>query len=218
MNQELSSRLEACERANRRLTRIVISMVVSGTIAVAALVTTHANAANPAAQSMRVSELVVVDQKGVERVRISGNVPDAVIHGKRVARGEDAAGIILYDNMGQERSGYLTFDKSGNAGLMLDTRNEQIAYLVADAEDGAALRLRKNNDWFEIRAGDDTVHLNGVRNRVVTFQQPPMSRAAQKKVCVDLKNTRLGPDQMKAACRERMTEYPCRACMTDKEK
>src|SRR5437773_9930158 len=53
--------------------------------------------------SLKVSELVVVDPNGVERVRIGGNVPDAVINGKRIPRGEKAAGVLLYDETGQER-------------------------------------------------------------------------------------------------------------------
>ena len=47
--------------------------------------------------TMRVSELVVVDSKGVERVRIGGDLPDAFISGKRIPRGQQAARVLLYD-------------------------------------------------------------------------------------------------------------------------
>lgn len=73
---------------------------------------------------LRVSEIVVVDSKGAERVRIGGDLPDAIIGGKRVPRGQQAAGVLLYDATGSERSGYVTFEPSGNVGLTLDSRQQ----------------------------------------------------------------------------------------------
>lgn len=92
--------------------------------------------------SLRVSELVVVDSDGVERVRIGVDLPDAVVDGRRLVRGEKAAGVILYDAAGRERSGYATFEPSGNVMLTLDNRqSEQNALFVAGPDNAAALRL-----------------------------------------------------------------------------
>src|SRR5947209_5036273 len=94
----------------RRLER-ALKLVVSGWLLAAAAVALYlapwranAQTAN-APQSLRVSELVVVDPQGVERVRIGGDLPDAVINGKRIPRGEKVAGVMLYDGSGQERGG-----------------------------------------------------------------------------------------------------------------
>lgn len=46
------------------------------------------------AASLTVRELIVVDDAHVARVRISGDVPDAVIDGRRLVRAETAAGLI----------------------------------------------------------------------------------------------------------------------------
>ncbi|UCF04886.1 MAG: hypothetical protein JSV33_13325 [bacterium] len=83
--------------------------------------------------SLRVTEFVVVDEAGVERVRVGGNLPDAVIAGKRVPRGERAAGVLLYDGIGQEHGGYVTWEPSGNVGLTLDSRKGQATLFVAGA-------------------------------------------------------------------------------------
>jgi hypothetical protein len=91
--------------------------------------------------SLRVSELIVVDPKGVERVRIGGDLPDALIDGKRMPRGQKIAGMILYDGTGQKRSGYVTFEPSGNVGLTLDTRREQATAFIAGPNQGSFLRL-----------------------------------------------------------------------------
>src|SRR5438874_8284634 len=56
---------------------------------------------------LTVSELNVVDSKGVVRARIAGNLPETYSNGKPVGRG--AAGVLLYDAAGVERGGYVTF-------------------------------------------------------------------------------------------------------------
>ena len=92
----------------------VAGCVISAAVAVFAFAAWETDAqTSPMPQALRVSELVVVDPKGVERVRIGGDLPDATINGKRVPRGEKAAGVLLYDGSGQERSGYVTFEPSG---------------------------------------------------------------------------------------------------------
>src|SRR5436305_8922399 len=138
-----NSCFEVLERRTRRLERTLrISIgawVGLATLAVCAF-TMRSSPQQPATpQSLKVSELVVVDPKGVERVRIGGDLPDAVINGRRVPRGEKASGVLIYDATGQERGGYVTFDPSGNAALTLDTRRQQVVLLAADPESGAAL-------------------------------------------------------------------------------
>jgi len=68
-----------------------------------------------------------------------GHLPDAIIDGRRVARGENAAGVLLYDQTGTERGGYVTFDGSNVVGLTLDNHGNQAAIFAAgpDPGDGA---------------------------------------------------------------------------------
>src|SRR5262249_734247 len=117
--------LEALERRTRRLEHWLRGSMAAwgggGIVGVWAFtIGSHSQqTGNPT--SLKVSELVVVDPKGVERVRIGGDLPDATINGKRVPRGEKAAGVLLYDTTGQERSGYVTWE-SGNVGLTIRAR------------------------------------------------------------------------------------------------
>src|ERR1043165_359015 len=108
-----------------------------------------------APQSLRVSELVVVDPKGVERVRIGGDLPDAVINGKRIPRGEKVAGVMLYDGSGQERGGYVTFEPSGNVALTLDTKKRQSALSAAGPDSGSALVMWSGPNSVDLRSDED---------------------------------------------------------------
>src|SRR5262245_32016491 len=103
--EELQRRLERCERWNRRLAAVLAFGLVGG-IAVSA---TSLRASAPPPSSMRLTELVIVDDNGVERARLGGNLPEAVIDGQTRSRGDKAAGLLLYDAKGQERGGYVTF-------------------------------------------------------------------------------------------------------------
>ena len=62
-------------------------------------------------RQMRVPPLrdVVVDGKDVIRARLGGDLPDAVMAGRRVSkRGSKAAGVMLYNEEDIERGGYVT--------------------------------------------------------------------------------------------------------------
>jgi hypothetical protein len=168
-----------------------------------------------AANSMRVSELVVVDAKGVERVRIGGELPDAVIGGKRVPRGQQAAGVLLYDAAGNERSGYVTFEPSGNVGLTLDSRKSQVASMIAAPDDNASMfQLWSGKDLIELRSDDDGSRLTAVKNGQVVAQQPVI-----KKLSADMCGAytealaRVKPEQVLSDCRRRFTEEACKACL-----
>src|SRR5256714_2930469 len=130
------SYLEALEQRTRRLERwlriFTCAWLGLAALAVCAF-TTRSTQQTAIPQSLKVSELVVVDPKGVERVRLGGDLPDATINGKRVPRGEKVAGVLLYDTTGQERGGYVTWE-SGNVGLTLDTRKGQAALFAARLE------------------------------------------------------------------------------------
>src|SRR5689334_9457108 len=113
---QLQERLVRCERRNRWLaTFSVLQLVILG---VAGCVTaSHSTAPSP--PSLRVRELTVVDDHGTVRVRIGANLPDPVIRGKQVSRGDPATGVMLYDRTGQERGGYITFERGNQIALTL---------------------------------------------------------------------------------------------------
>src|SRR5688500_2518989 len=131
---------------------------------------------SPAPASLRVSELVVVDPKGVERVRIGGDLPDAIIAGKRVPRGEKAAGVLLYDGSGQERSGYVTFEPSGNVAFTLDTKKEQVVLFAAGPGSGSTLQMWSGGNKMDFRADEDGARYTMTKSGQLAQQQPEIDR------------------------------------------
>ena len=165
-------------------------------------------------RSLSVTELVVVDRNGVPRVRIAGELPDAIINGRPVPRGERAAGIILYDSTGQERSGYVTWEPSGNVGLTLDTKAGQVAVLVAGRESAAALMLWRGPDLIELRSDQNGSRFTAVKNGEVVYQNPEVATLTPGS-CSDYKGarTRVSEEQVLRDCRRRFSEKACRACL-----
>ncbi len=164
--------------------------------------------------SLRVSEIVVVDPKGVERVRIGGDLPDAVIDGKRIPRGQKIAGMILYDGTGQERSGYVTFEPSGNVGLTLDTRREQATAFIAGPDKGSFLRLWHDKDLIELRSDTQGSRLSAVIDGKVSSQQPLIKKISTE-VCQIYRNARsqMTAERLMSECRGRFSEIACQSCL-----
>jgi len=169
---------------------------------------------HPAQSSLRVHELVIVDEAGVERVRIGGELPDAIIGGQRAPRGDEAAGVILYDSTGAERGGYVTFDESGNVGLTLDTRQQQATLFVAGPDGGSALQLWHGNDSVELRSDGEGSRITLVRDGRVLEQNPPV-KAISAEACAEytaaLKQYPL--EFVLQECRRRYTEAACQECL-----
>jgi len=169
--------------------------------------------------SLRVRELVVLDSLGTVRVRLGAHLPDAVTDGKRVRRGEDASGLLLYDDGGRERGGYVTFSPSRNVALTLDTRDRQVALLAADPRNGVAARFWGGSNWVDLRADSAGAHLSIGRSNELVFQQPPLTDAEAAADCGDLKEelTHLSPqppvDKVLAACKQRLPDAVCRKCL-----
>jgi hypothetical protein len=218
MEPNLVARLESCERRQRRL---VLAICVLAALAIALLAewaTTPVHASAPT-DRLQARELVIVDSKGVERVRISGDLPDAVINGKRIPRGEHAAGVMIYDGTGQERGGYVTWDPSGNAGLTLDTRKGQAVLLVAGPTDGAALAIWHGSDTLDMRADPDGARLTGIRQGKLVFQNPEVTSLTDE-TCRDYRDirTRTSAERATRACQGRFNDTACKACLEGNER
>jgi hypothetical protein len=172
-------------------------------------------AAQDKPKTLSVSELAVVDERGTVRVRIGGQLPDAVVNGKTLPRGQKAAGILVYDETGQERSGYVTFAPSGNVGLTLDNRGGQTAEFIAGPSAGAALRLHWQDGAVELRADEDGPSIHAVRKNKVAFHEPPVANPESTGLCKALKQAKsqLSAEQLLDACRARSSEAACRACL-----
>jgi hypothetical protein len=158
-------------------------------------------------------ELAIVDPRGVVRARIGGDLPDAVIDGHRIDRGQRVAGVMLYDDTGQERGGYVTFSPSGNVALTLDTRSGQAALFAADPVAGAALRLWHADDAVELRADPDGSRVSAVRAGAVVLQQPAATLRAEACAAYREALGAMPRGEVEAACAERFDAGACDRCL-----
>jgi len=90
---------------------------------------------------LRVRQIVIVDEKGTERVWIGAPVPDPIVQGQRQKRSGPVSGIILLDAKGNERGGYVTSDGSGEVFMSLDSEKAQETLFLANPGGGAHLSI-----------------------------------------------------------------------------
>ena len=160
-----------------------------------------------------VSEINVVDAKGVVRARIAGNLPETYSNGKPVGRG--AAGVLLYDAAGKERGGYVTF-ANDHAALTLDSKKEMTAMLVAGPTGGAALVLKDRGTLIDVRVDPDngpTFH--ATQDKKVVYHQPPAVNFEKSPDCAEMRGglKHASRADMLDVCRQRMSEEACQACL-----
>jgi hypothetical protein len=227
-HDNVEARLAACERELSHLRRPL--GVATGLLACAGLLaitgfaggrSSTASVLSAVTDSLRIRELIVVDDSGTVRARVGGNLPDAVYHGRRTRRGDQASGVLLYDKDGIERGGYVTFDRSGVVALTLDNRGQQVALFGADSTPGAGAtaRLWRGRDWAEMKVDQAGPHFAAGRSGIVTFMQPPMTAADAQAMCTELKQevSRVKPElpasAVLEACRSHASDGVCRKCL-----
>lgn len=96
------------------------------------------------ATSLRVKELRIYDDKGVDRVILAGSLPQPLLDGKAYhTPPRSMAGMLIYDGSGTERGGYGTADGYANAMLTLDAEGHQVMLLMAEPDGGAFFRQQE---------------------------------------------------------------------------
>jgi hypothetical protein len=221
MDADVLARLTALEQSNRRwrIAALAGAAVILPIVLLAFRFQAAAPAAFQIADSIRVRQVIVVDSAGTVRARLGSHLPDAVIDGRRMYRGEEIAGLLIYDDGGAERGGYVTFAPSRNVALTLDTRHRQAALFVADPEDGVAARVWGGNNWAEFRANAQAAHLNIGEAGALVIQQPPFSETETAQFCADFKaevaqrTPPSPPERQLASCKQRMPDGTCRKCL-----
>lgn len=146
--------------------------------------------------------LIIVDEKGRERIIMGAPVPDPPNEGKRI---NPAHGMIILDPNGYERFGVGLMD-NGQMGMGFDAppgtgddRNRERLHFVADPEGGAMIRFlnKKTSVPGWLRLGeDDNLYLEFIdvqkeKNKVIRrkigmngeeiLEEPFNKKAAQKK-------------------------------------
>lgn len=214
--QTLEDRIEACEREHQRLRKrvarqnncwLIALMLATGGGALAG-----GSLKEVVFDSVKAKEVVVVDAHGIVRARLGGDLPDAVMAGGRVSkRGEKVAGLMLYDDEGIERGGYITGDKEKNIMLSLDSKYRQSTWFIAGPTDDqtSSLRMWTSEGALELRSDTSGQRLQVSDKTGVRFQQPVV--ALKPSTCTYYKELeRKYPGER--TCAAKFTEAACQAC------
>lgn len=214
---DLEARMLHCEQENARLRRQITWQNRVGLVGILLLAASGAIASisikDAVFDRVKAREVVVVDAHGKVRARLGGDLPDAVMANGHVAkRGSQAAGLIIYDEEGIERGGYVTQDTGSNAMLTLDSKYRQAALFVAGPGESqtSALRLWSPGSAIELRSGEDGSRMSVFDKTGVTLQQPAITLSAQS--CADQRQLELVYPG-KRVCQSRYTESVCQVCL-----
>lgn len=212
----LEDRIQACEHENARLRKrlgrqnklwLVAFLFAAGGGAIAS-----GSLKQAIFDSIKAKEVVIVDADGTVRARLGGNLPDAVLANGRIAkRGSIAAGLIIYDEQGIERGGYVTQDTGSNAMLTLDTKYHQAALFVAgpSEEQASALQLWTKGSSIELRSDENGSRLSVAGKTGVQTQHPEISLSPE--TCADYKKLEQ-QNPGKRICQSRFTAAACNVC------
>jgi hypothetical protein len=155
--------IERLMKLNRRLIYLVWIVSCLSLASAVFFYLEHRRAAQ-ADGELRVRGITIVDEHGVERVKIAAPLPDPITLGKRGKRDDSISGILIYDARGNERGGYATDNSVGNAFLTLDSDRMQAVTLVAYPGGGAELGVQnEKKDAVALSAVDDGPKVKLVR-------------------------------------------------------
>lgn len=213
----LEERVQLCEQENTRLRRQLGRQnkvwIIGILLAIAGGAIAGGNLKQEVFDSVKAREIIVVDSSGTVRARLGGDLPDGLMAGGHVAkRGSRASGLMLYDEQGIERGGYVTQDEGSNAMLTLDSKYRQAALFVAgpDESQASALRLWTKGGSIELRSDQNGSRLSIADKQGVTFQQPDIALSTEK--CEEYKRVEQA-DLGRQYCQDRFTERACKVCL-----
>lgn len=160
MNYESHSEHELLKKQTNTLERklkLFKYIWIISFVAVIASIWTFQASSESNSDTLRLRKLVIVDEKGVERVIIGAPVPDPIMLGKRFPRGGKASGILLFDEEGNERSGYITTDGYPNALFTLDSIASQQVLFMTEPHGPSTLQIwDRNKNSFRLNISGDS--------------------------------------------------------------
>jgi hypothetical protein len=175
--QNLQHAVSRLEKQNRCLSLglLALAFLYMSTLLSLRAGSADASSAQPTS-ALRVRELVIVDQHGIERVRMGAPLPEPITLGKRYRRGgSSVSGVLLYDSEGNERSGYVTDDREGNVFISLDDVARQHVLLFSPRQGGGFLRFFDKDNAVEMGVTESASNLRVTQGGKVIFQQPPIA-------------------------------------------
>ena len=149
-----------------------------------------------------------------QRILACGSIKDAIFDSVRAREVVvvDGKGVMLYDEEGIERGGYVTQDVGSNVMLTLDSKYRQAALFVAgpDESQASALGLWNKGGGIEMRSDGNGQRLSVTNKSGVVMQQPAITTlsAATCASYQDIEKKFPG----ERSCQARFTDAACQAC------
>lgn len=173
----MKNHLTSLEKQVCRLRRVCLA---SSALAVVCCILTlylwstgsHVYAQPTEVQDLRLRSLTIVDEKGTPRLVLGAPLPEPK-YGKRP---KPAAGVLIFDQTGAERGGYVTSDgEDAEAYLTLDNAaGGQAAMLLANPQKGATLVvMNADGDAIGMTTAFPRPVFQMSERRKVIFKQPP---------------------------------------------
>lgn len=178
-----------------RISKILLSLLVVGLWCLVIHLVFRAQPVEASAQDVSASEsqvirtrgLIIVDEKGRDRIIMGAPVPDPPHIGKRI---HPAHGMIILDDKGYERFGVGIMDNTGQMAMGFDAphdpanpkKNSERLHFIADGKGGAMIRFlnRKTGVPGWIRLGDDDkLYLEFID------VQPDKNKVTKKQISID---------------------------------
>jgi hypothetical protein len=122
------------------------NLVASAALGAALVLTIAAATSKNSTDVVRVRKLIVVDEKGVERVVIAAPLPDAQVLGKRLPRRSPANGIQINDTNGNERGGIVMLDDGSFIVGIDDEQCRERAHLYYIPKKGSGIYLQDGKE------------------------------------------------------------------------
>jgi hypothetical protein len=159
---DLEHSIAKLSRANIIMRWCILCLFALWSLSFAALLSSRktVHAQDNANQVLRVRQLIVQDQNGVDRVWIGAPLPNPPVFGKRYKRSIDVSGILILDSEGNERGGYITNNApvgKGSAFLSVDSVGDEQADFGAADTGGAELSLANGDASVTAGAADKPV-------------------------------------------------------------
>ena len=129
--------------------------------------------------SLVVKKIAIVDKAGVVRARLAGDLPPGHNASGHIFKRPMTAGLVIYDEQGIERGGYVTQAPESNALLTLDSKDHQAAWFIAgpSADQVSSLKLWRPGSSIELRADESGSHLRvGDTSGLIVHQFPESSK------------------------------------------
>lgn len=224
MNQDIIQRLERFEQQNRALHRRLrhqnllwgVLVASAAVLAFGSIQAADDPASNPAvADRVVAKEVVIVDDAGTVRARLGGDLPNAVIDGRVLDRGGEAAGLLIYDKDGTERGGYVTQHPGDHAMLTLDGKQDQVVLFAAAPDGTTVLTLRNGDDSVALRADAHGAHMTVVDDGQVVFQQPEVTMPSEACAAYRTGRATHTEQEVLSACQSRFETAACHACLEE---